>query len=265
MGGRGSRSGLTPQKQPQPQNPQPQTPQPQAPQPQPPQQPPAPATPPLGQPLINLTNMTDDELATLATQSKTMRMPSMLADVNDITQRFVYAAGLNEKPIVLDANEFQQFMNDNNIPNKQILSRSVNNATYTNQTGTNIVYSAQNIIDQLKYGKLNYIGGKVGGQAVGAGTYFDMNGGGSTGYGSNTVNAVLNPATARVISVSQLMNQVPRFANSHPKFVKAVGSFNTKYHNNNMSVYALAMGYNVITDGYGYHNIIDRSALVIRD
>ena len=37
------------------------------------------------------------------------------------------------------------------------------------------------------------------------------------------------------------------------------------FFNNNMSVYALAMGYNVIKDSSsGYHNVIDRKALVYK-
>ena len=57
------------------------------------------------------------------------------------------------------------------------------------------------------------------------------------------------------------------FARSHPKFAKAVGPYNTSYSGgkNNMAIYALAMGYNVITADYGgYTNVIDRSALVYR-
>jgi len=93
-----------------------------------------------------------------------------------------------------------------------------------------------------------------------------MTGGSSTGYGGTTANAVLNPNTARIISDSALANKAQAFAQSHPKFASAVGRFS----NSTMSIYALAMGYNVITDHSGgarpksgdYYNIIDRSALV---
>ena len=121
--------------------------------------------------------------------------------------------------------------------------------------------------DMMKYSRLNYIGGKVNGQAYGAGTYFDRNGGVNTGYGSTTVVAVLNPKTAKTIDVTTLRSRARAFAASHPKFARAAGAFNTRFNNNNMSIYALAMGYNVITDSKtnpSYHNVIDRSALVYR-
>lgn len=44
-----------------------------------------------------------------------------------------------------------------------------------------------------------------------------------------------------------------------------LAAYSTTFHNNNMSIYALAMGYNVIKDSSsGYHNVIDRSALVYK-
>lgn len=77
--------------------------------------------------------------------------------------------------------------------------------------------------------------------------------------------AVLNPSTAKVITDTQLRQRAAAFSQSHPQFTRAVGPYSTSFHNNNMSIYALAMGYNVIKDsGSGYHNVIDRSALVYR-
>lgn len=212
-----------------------------------------------------LSQMTDAQLAQLVRQSKSIDMPNVLKDVADQTQAFVFAAGLNEMPTVLDDADFAQFMQDNNISNSQILSRSVNPITYTNANGSSITMKASDVIDMLKYSRLNYIGGKVGGQAYGAGTYFDQTGGSSTGYGKATAIAVLNPKTAKVITDSQLSTKARAFAQSHPQFAKAAGAYDTSFHNNNMSIYALAMGYNVIKESTGgYHNVIDRSALVYR-
>ena len=119
--------------------------------------------------------------------------------------------------------------------------------------------------DMLKYSSLNYIGGKHGGQVYGAGTYFDKTGGRSTGYGNGTTSAtaiaVLNPQTAHPISLNTLRSRIPTFQRSHPKFAQALG----RADSDNYSIYAMAMGYNVITsDVNGYHNIIDRKALVYR-
>lgn len=201
--------------------------------------------------LAQIASMTDDQLAQAVIASRHVDMPNFLNDVPDATQRFVYQVGLNGAPTVLDQQQFDAFRHQHNIPRSQILSRSVNG---------NGPYSATQILNTFKYSELNYIGGKHGGQAYGAGTYFDMNGGRSTGYGGTTMNAVLNPNTARVISGSNLLTQARSFARSHPKFANAVGAVSTR----NMSIYALAMGYNVISDGMNsYHNVIDRSAVVV--
>ena len=216
--------------------------------------------------LTALSQMTDDDLAQLVNDSKNVIMPNHLSDVDDPTQKFVYQAGLNELPQVLDTADFNQFLSDNGISQSQLLARSVNPITFT-AMATTFNYTAQQVADMMMYSRYNYIGGKVGGQKIGAGTYFDQNGGHSTGYGQHTVVAALNPATARIISSSQLRSAAQAFARTHPKFARAVGGYvdsGRQWTGNNMSIWALAMGYNVITDGYGYHNVIDRSALVYR-
>lgn len=211
--------------------------------------------------LKTLSNMSDSELAALYTASKTVDMPNQLKDVSDETQRFIFAAGLNEKPIVLDQNEFAKFMSDNNLRTSDLISRSVNGITYTNSSGTTVKMTADDVTDMMMYSRLNYIGGKHGGQALGAGTYFDHTNGRSTGYGAKTVTAVLNPKTARVISYSALGNAARQFDATHPAFARATGGYNGW---SNTSVYATAMGYNVIQGSGGYINVIDRRALVWR-
>lgn len=208
-----------------------------------------------------ISSMSDSQLANLVNQAQTAQLPNFLSDRDDLTQKFVYVAGLNEKPMVLDDTQFNQFLKDNNIPKSQILSRSMDDSSYTNAGGNTVKYKASQLFDMLKYSRLNYIGGKMGGKAYGAGTYLDRTGGNQrTGYGSVTNDAVLNPKTAKVISKSNLLTQASRFASSHPQFARAVGSFSMR---TNGSIYALAMGYNVIrSDHSGYHNVIDRSALV---
>lgn len=234
-------------------------------------------TPVTPQALNNISQMDDATLAALINSAKGIQMPNMLADAKDPTQEFVFAAGLNEKPTVLDSKEFDQFMKDNNISKSEILSRSTNKISYRNQDGTTINLTADQVNDLIKYSRLTYIGGKHGGQAYGAGTYFDMNGGGSTGYGGTTMNAVLNPKTARPIRLDDLKRNVTSWAQSHPQTARAITNLTGVSPsqlsgwggNKAASVYALSMGYNVITEylpsrKMGYHNIIDRSALVIR-
>lgn len=268
MGGRGSKSGLiSPRKMPQ------QPPLMKAPTPQLNKAPLADQTPDDNNtpvqpdPLSSFTNMNDNQLAQFYRNAQHAQLPNHLDDAPDVTQRFVFAAGLNAKPMVLDSQQFDQFMQQNNIGRSQILSRSVRGGTLKTSAGGTRQLSEQDIIDMTLYSRLNYIGGKHGGQLYGAGTYFDMNGGRSTGYGNSTINAVLNPKTAKVITDNQLRTKARAFDRAHPQFARATGGFNDDYNNgkNNMSVYALVMGYNVIQEAGGsYHNIIDRSALVCR-
>ena len=115
----------------------------------------------------------------------------------------------------------------------------------------------------------NYIGGKHGGQALGAGAYFDQNGGGATGYnnGGAMINAVLNPQTARPIDAYKLQNMAQKWAQTHPQANQLIRGMarrsKASFGSADLSLYALVMGYNVITNG-SYHNIIDRSAVVVR-
>ena len=214
--------------------------------------------------LTALTQMSDDQLAQLVQLARSTQLPNHLNDVDDLTQKFVYTAGLNARPTVMDQAAFNQFLSDNNIPRSQIISRSVGPASYT-VGNTRYNLSAQQVVQMFTQSRLTYSGGKVGGQALGGGTYFDMNGGRNTGYGGTTMTGVLNPATAKVITTSQLAAKARAFAASHPKFARAVGAYtggSFGSHTDNTSIYALAMGYNVIQRG-SYHNIIDRSAVVI--
>lgn len=210
-----------------------------------------------------LSQMTDAQLAQLYRQSQSVDMPNHLNDASDATQKFVYAAGINEKPIVLNQAAFDQYLKDNKIRKSDVLARSTGGASYS-VNGTSIQLSPTQVTDLIKYGDLTYVGGKHGGQVYGAGTYFARNGGRPTGYagtGGQTMLAVLNPQTAKPIDKYTLGKRAQTFAQSHPQFARSVG----QYRNSNASIYALAMGYNVITDGANdYHNVIDRSAIVVR-
>jgi len=226
--------------------------------------------------------MSDDELAALAIASKKVKMPNFLADRDDPTQKFVFQAGINEKPTVLSASDFNQYLKDNNIDQNTIIARAVNGATYKNQQGYNVTYTAKQVQDMLKYSKLTYIGGKQGGQAYGAGAYFAMTGGSNTGYGSTTAVAVLDKSKAKIIDEYTLSQRARSFAQSHPKFAHAIGAYSSGQYGN-ASIYALAMGYNVITDhnpdtsgNYirttnrgnatgDYYNVIDRRVLIYKE
>ena len=66
---------------------------------------------------------------------------------------------------------------------------------------------------------------------------------------------------AHPTSPHMLRGPHPAFHPRSPQFAQALG----RADSDNYSIYAMAMGYNVITsDVNGYHNIIDRKALVYR-
>lgn len=280
MGGRGSKSGLAPAQptpqprvttrfvrqaapQPTPQAAQQQPPQPQQTGPIQNQVPDNNNTPVTQDPLARLQGMSDAQLAQFYRQSQQAKMPNHLNDVDDRTQKFVFTLGMNDRPMVVDRAGFQKFMSDNGIPQSQVLSRSINGGQLRTSAGNRSSLKPSDIADMMKYGRMNYIGGKHGGMALGAGAYFDMNGGGGTRYGNGaTLTAVLNPNTARVISTTRLSQLAQAFDRSHPQFARATGGFDTSFSSNNMSIYAAVLGYNVIQRG-SYHNIIDRKAMVI--
>ena len=218
--------------------------------------------------LTALTDMTDAELASFYLQSQRVDLPNHLADRADPTQKFVYALGLNDKPDVRVGAAFDQYLADNGIPRSQVLVRGVS-ANSVTVNGVTLKLTAQQILNQTLYGQYNFIGGRYGGSAYGYGTYMAMVGAGnSSGYGNTRLEAVLSP-NARVVGELNLYNQAHSFAKTHPQFAKAVGSISTT----NSSIYALAMGYNVVVEGGthaprggsgDYYVIIDRKALVAR-
>lgn len=218
--------------------------------------------------LAAIASLDDDGLAQLMKASKTADMPDQLNDATgskNMSQAFVYQAGLNEKPQVMDDATFDAYVKQNGLQN-QVLRRDVNPISYTVGT-TKYNYSADEIAQQFNGGMYNYVGGKHGGSAYGFGTYFEQGRHNTrTGYGNGsrarTMQCVLNPKTARVITERTLYNKGRAFAQSHPKFAKQAGSINSS----NQSIYALAMGYNVIDSGDSsrYYVVIDRSAVIAR-
>ena len=220
----------------------------------------------------NFAAMSDTAMAAEINKAVSVGMPNQLADRPDATQQLVFSAGFNEKPMVLDTKGFNQFMKANGMTTSDLLSRDVDPVSYKNASNTQVKMTAQDVIDMMMYSRVNYIGGKVGGQALGAGTYFDHTGGKGTGYGGSghkTAVAVLNPKTAKIITYSQLKSDIPSWKRSHPKSAKAIDNLAKKAGGRSSeSLYALAMGYNVISRNPGarggYVNVIDRSALVYR-
>ena len=242
--------------------------QPAAPMPQAP----TPILPPAPTPttLQQLSQMNDGQVTSILKAAETAKIPNHLKDRYDPTQQLIYQIGLNAPPTVMDASHFSQFMKANNISQSEVMSREVGGGKYNTTAGNIRKLTAQQVAQMWLSDPYNYIGGKHGGQALGAGAYFAMNGGRSTGYASGGVkmNAVLNPQTARVISVNKLQAQARSWARTHPKadaqIRKMARSSKASFGSAELSLYAAVLGYNVINGGGNYYNIIDRAAVVVK-
>lgn len=253
----------------------------QAPQMQPaqPQQPPQQVQPaatqmplppaPMQTSLDQLSKMNDSQVLGILRAAEHADLPNHLKDKYDPTQQLIYTIGLNAPPQVMDKKSFDAFRQANNIPSSQIMTREVNGGKFKTTAGTSRNLTSQQVAQMWTSDPYNYIGGKHGGQALGAGAYFDMNGGRSSGYarsGTSTY-AILNPQTAKVISSSALMSKARTWAQSHPQanaqLQKMARRSQASFGNAQLSLYAAVMGYNVIK-GNSYHNVIDRSAVIVR-
>ena len=213
--------------------------------------------------------MNDAQVTSILKTAENVDLPNHLKDRYDPTQNLIYTIGLNEPPQVMDRKRFDAFRKTNNIPSSQIMTREVNGGTYTTTSGSKRKLTSQQVAQMWVSDPYNYIGGKHGGQALGAGAYFDMNGGRSTGYasGGTTTKGILNPQTARIIDHNALRKQAQTWAQSHPKadaqLRRMANKSQASFGSASLSLYAAVLGYNVIK-GNSYYNIIDRSAFIVR-
>lgn len=161
------------------------------------------------------------------------------------TQQLVYDLELNDKPTVMNKSDFEKYMSENNLTENDLLTRSFDN------------------IDAMRdwmYEDENYISGRFGGSALGNGQYFGKTFGKNTEYGNYSANAVLNPQTSKAIDFFELKKQFF----SLPREKRLAYGRNGYITDSDLSVFAIAQGYNVITDR-GVVNVIDRSAVIICD
>lgn len=198
--------------------------------------------------------MTDDEKADVISASIKQGVPDHLAD--NSFQRFIYNSGLNEKPDV------------------------VSDATLDTMTGTEIFRTVNSVYNRQK--DLSYTGEQIakqvssarytrvsddGGSVYGRGIYFADSYSGSTSYG-NTRGDVKKTAVmrgklnnnAKIINHSTASQGASREIASGSKLGKVLSRCD---HDSRASVYAMSKGFNVITSGHGYFNILNRNAITV--
>ena len=202
----------------------------------------------------NFMAMTDDEKADFIDATIKQGVPAHLAQ-NDF-QRFVYNSGMNEKPDVVDDATLDTMTGTE-------IFRTVNNVY---DSKNDISYNADQIAKQVMSGRTTRVSDN-GGSVYGRGVYFADNYGGSVGYGNTTGNvkktAVIRGKlnnNAKVIDYSKASSGVSKEISSKSKLGKTLKKCD---HDSQVSIYAMAKGYNVITNGRSYYNILNRNAVTL--
>lgn len=202
----------------------------------------------------NFMKMTDDQKADVISNMIAQGVPAHLAD-NDF-QKMIYNIGLNDKPQLVDDATLDNM-------NGTELWRTVNNV-YDRRN--DISFTADQIARQVQAGKVTRVSDN-GGSVYGRGIYFASDKYSSAGYGNTKgnvqktaqVRCKLN-SNANVINHSHAMSGVRLEIKRGSKLGKVLAKCD---YDSQVSIYALAKGYNVITSGHGYYNVLNRNAVTM--
>lgn len=201
--------------------------------------------------LADVQQMNDQELHDILLAITKQDLPDYLMPNNQ--QRFVYALGINQMPIVEDDKTFAI-----NSKGQEIIYNAQRTANLGGYTLT-----GDDIHDFIKFGDDTLQQHGIHGN----GLNFTPNQRASAGYGDRQSAARFNPATAKIISETQLKREYDSWIKSHPQTRKALGYMarnGNTYGDNTYSQFALLRGYNVIsaTQHGGMYVVLDRSALI---
>lgn len=219
-------------------------------------------TPPVNQPPIQQNNspsfdafrkMTDDQKADVIMQAQKTQVPVFLAQ-NDL-QKVLYGLKLNDKPTLVDDSVLDS------TPGKELF-RTVN---ATSDNANRIKYTAADIASQTIKGSVTRVS-DTGGSVHGRGIYFADDYRSSVSYGNRSgnvsqtavVRVKLSPS-ARLVSTTTAANGVANEISKGTKLGKALSKIG---HQDRTAVWSLAKGYDAMVGGYGYHVVINRSALI---
>lgn len=198
--------------------------------------------------------MTDDEKADFISANIKSDVPDHLAK-NDF-QRFVYNSGLNEKPNVVDDATLDTMTGTE-------IFRTVN-SVYDRKN--DISYNADQIAKQVMAGRVTRVSDN-GGSVYGRGIYFADDYSSSASYGNTRGNvkstAVMraklnnNAKVVNYYTASQGVSQEIASGSKLGKVLKKADS------DSRVSIYAMSKGYNVISSGHGYLNVLNRNAITM--
>ena len=198
--------------------------------------------------------MTDDEKADFIGTNIKGGVPAHLAQ-NDF-QKFIYNSGLNEKPdVVSDATL-------DTMTGTEIF-RTVNNVY---DSKNDISYTADQIAKQVTAGRVTRVSDN-GGSVYGRGIYFADGYSSSTGYGNTSGNikktAVMRGklnSNAKVVNYYTAKQGASQEIASGSKLGKVLSKCDS---DSRVSIYAMSKGYNVISSGHGYLNVLNRNAITM--
>ena len=199
--------------------------------------------------------MTDDDKADVISDAINKGVPEHLSQSD--FQKFIYNSGLNDKPDIVDDATL-------NSMNGTEIFRTVNSVYDDNN---DIAYTADQIAKQVMAGKVTRISDS-GGSAYGRGIYFaDTLKGSSSVYGKTkgdikrtaVMRAKLN-SNAKVIYSYDALTGAQKEISSGSKLGKVLAKCDITSAE---SIYAMVKGYNVITNGRGYYNILNRNAMTM--
>ena len=198
--------------------------------------------------------MSDDDKADVISNAISQGVPAHLSQSD--FQKFVYNSGLNDKPDVVDDKTLDGM-------NGTELFRTVNNV-YDRQN--DVSYTAEQIAKQVMAARVTRTSDS-GGSAYGRGIYFADSQRESSYYGNTRGNVQktaqirckLN-SNAKTIRYYSAIGGVVDEIRSGSKLGKVLRKCDS---DSQASIYALAKGYNVITTGHGYYNVLNRNAVTM--
>lgn len=198
--------------------------------------------------------MSDDDKADVISNAVNQGVPDHLSQSD--FQKFIYNSGLNDKPDVVDDATLDSM-------NGTELWRTVNNVY---DRGNDISYSADQIAKQIMAGRVTRTSDN-GGSVYGRGIYFADNKSDSTLYG-NTRGNVKKTAQVRckLNSNAKTINYYSAISGASSEITKGTKlgkALKNCDRESQASIYAMAKGYNVITSGHGYYNILNRNAVTM--
>ena len=201
--------------------------------------------------------MSDDDKADAIATMANQPAPAFLSDT--ALQRFTYNLGMNDKPTLVDDATLDSM-------NGTELFRTVNAGK---DPVARLKYDADEIAVQVQKGRVTRYSDN-GGSVYGRGIYFANSYGDSSVYGNTTGNIKSTAmirckvnSNAKAINYSTARYGLQAEIKSGSKLGKTLSKINGKDPESAVSIYALAKGYNVITSGHGYFNVLNRNAVTM--